>query len=262
MSRTLALVVEYDGTGYSGWQQQGELPTIQAELQKALEALTQRPTAVRGASRTDAGVHARGQVAAFDTETSIPPVGFERGVNRFLPPDIRVQRAWEVESGWQPRRVSRGKRYVYTYWEGASPSALDRHRAWHVRGRLDLAAMRRASRHLLGTHDFEAFRASGCVAKHAVRSMYGFRLERGGHRRIHLEVVGNAFVKNMVRIFAGTLAEVGLGRRSPDSIPQVLAGRDRALAGVTAPAHGLCLEEVVFDDRLPSRPDNDEHLGR
>lgn len=260
--RTIRLKVEYDGTDFAGWQLQGSLPTVQGVLQDAVSALTLEDARVRGASRTDAGVHARGQVAAFDVDhCRIPLIGFERGMNTHLPPSVVVRDLEEAPPGWDPRRTSRGKRYVYQYWEGRVASALERHRVWHVRGTLDLDAMVAASRVLLGTHDFESFRAAGCVAKHAVRTLYDVRVERGPDHRVDLWVVGNAFVRNMVRIIAGHLAEVGLGRRSPDSVAEALAARDRTRAGLTAPARGLTLQEVVYDDRLPPRPDDDRDLG-
>jgi len=131
---------------------------------------------------------------------------------------------------------------------------------WHVRGTLDLDAMREAAEPLLGTHDFESFRASGCMAKHAVRTVYGVHLARGPERRVDLTVVGNAFVRNMVRIIAGHLAEVGRGRRLPGSVGEALAARDRTRAGLTAPARGLTLDEVVYDGRLPPRPEPDRDL--
>lgn len=256
--RTLRLIVEYDGTDFAGWQEQGSLPTVQGALQDAVASMVQRPTRVRGASRTDAGVHARGQVAAFDVDDDrIPLVGFLRGLNTLLPPAVAVRAVDEAPPGWDPRRTSRGKRYVYAYWEGPTRPALERLRAWHVRGDLDLEAMAEAGRALLGTHDFESFRAAGCVAKHAVRTLYELRLDRGADRRVELTVVGNAFVRNMVRVIAGHLAEVGLGRRPVGSAAVALAARDRAAAGITAPAHGLTLDEVVYDDRLPPRPTDD-----
>lgn len=252
MNRTIRLILEYDGTAYAGWQQQAGLPTVQDELQKALSSLTgQENVVVWAASRTDAGVHARGQVAAVDVDGRLPPMAFERGTNHYLPPDIRVQSATEMEPGWNPRHASRGKRYRYRYRVGSAPSALDRHRCWHVRKDLNVSAMQEAAQHLLGTHDFEAFRATGCSAPHAVRTMYGFRLEPRPFRRLDLVVVGNAFVKHMVRIFAGTLAEVGLGKEPPEWVAEVLGSRDRTRAGMTAPPQGLVLEEVIYDDRLP-----------
>lgn len=252
--------VEYDGTAYAGWQRQAGGPvTVQGTLESALDAFTRETVRVRGASRTDAGVHARGQVMAFETDRDgIPPVGFERGLRSHLPRDIVVREAREVGEGWDPRRSSRGKRYVYTLYNAPHPSALLRDRAWWVRGALDLAAMREASRALVGTHDFEAFRAAGCVAKHAVRTVYAVELRAGAApRAVDLVVLGNAFVRNMVRILAGTLVEVGLGKRAPEEVEKALRSRKRARAGVTAPAAGLCLDEVIYDDRLPPRPKDD-----
>lgn len=253
--RTVRLVVEYDGTEFAGWQEQANLPTVQGALQDAVASMVQKPTRVRGASRTDAGVHARGQVAAFDVDDDrIPLLGFLRGLNTLLPPAVAVRAAEEAPPGWDPRRTSRGKRYVYTYWEGPVRPALERHRAWHVRGELELEAMTEAAQALLGTHDFESFRAAGCVAEHAVRTLYAVHVDRGPQQRVALTVVGNAFLRNMVRIIAGHLAEVGLGRRPVGSVAEALAARDRTRAGITAPAAGLTLDEVIYDDRLPPRP--------
>ncbi|MCA9549963.1 MAG: tRNA pseudouridine(38-40) synthase TruA [Myxococcales bacterium] len=262
--RTIRLVVEYDGTAFSGWQVQAGLQareTVQGALQEAVEKMTQVATRVRGASRTDAGVHARGQVAAFDTEKdSIGVLGFERGLTQLTPPQLVVRRAEEAPPGWDPKRSARGKRYRYSYWSDTTPTALERERAWWVRGRLDLERMQAAADHLLGTHDFEAFRSAGCSAQHAVRTMYDLKVEVGPWARVDLVVVGNAFCRNMVRIFAGTLAEVGLRRRAPEDVAEILASRDRTRGGVTAPGHGLCLEEVIYDDRLPPRPEDNRDL--
>jgi len=255
--RTLKLLVEYDGTDFAGWQIQAGQRTVQGTLQAAVETMTRVPSPVRGASRTDAGVHASGQVAAFDTEGTITALGFLRGLNRYLPADLVVHGVDEVTPGWDPKRNSRGKRYRYAYWTRPSPSALDRHRAWHLPRTLDLGAMRAGAEAFLGTHDFEAFRASGCVAKHANRTIYEVRVELAGPHRVHFVVVGNAFVRNMVRIMAGTLGEVGRGKRRPESVAAALGSRQRAEAGRTAPAHGLFLEEVVYDERLPPRPADD-----
>lgn len=258
------MVLEYDGTNFSGWQIQKGLPpqqTVQGAVEHAIERLTLEKTPVRGASRTDAGVHARGQVVAFETtKDTVPIIGFVRGLGQFLPRSIAVRRVDEVEPGWDPRRTSRGKRYRYTYWNDATPTALERNRTWWVRGELDLDAMAEAAQHLVGTHDFEAFRSAGCSAKHAVRTMYGLELRRGAYHRVELDVLGNAFCRNMVRIFAGTLCEVGVGKRTPEEVADILRSRDRTQGGVTAPPQGLCLEEVIYDDRLPPRPKNDIDL--
>ena len=262
--RTVRLVVEYDGTELSGWQvQEGPRspPTVQGHLEAALERLIGHRPRVRGASRTDAGVHARGQVAAFETASVIPLVGFERGLRSFLPPSIAVRRAEEAPPGWNPRRSARGKRYVYALWCDGNPIALDRHRTWWVRGRVDLDAMRAGAVELVGTHDFEAFRAAGCVARHAVRTLHAVDVRGEVPGRVDIVVLGNAFVRNMVRILAGTLVEVGLGKRSPSAVERALSSRRRADAGVTAPAAGLCLDEVIYDDRLPPRPPDDADVA-
>lgn len=262
--RTIKLILEYDGTGFQGWQIQRHLPderTVQGVLQKALAEMCRAPVRLKGASRTDAGVHARGQVAVFTTDRDrIPLVGFERGLTRMTPKHVCVRRAEEVEPGWDPKRTARGKRYVYTIWNDRNPSALDRDRAWWVTRALDLDRMRAAAAHLVGSHDFEAFRSASCVARHAHRRIYGIEVRPAHHRAVQIEVVGNAFVKNMVRIIAGNLAEVGYGAREPDDMKALLASRDRTQGGVTAPGHGLCLEEVIYDERLPPRPKDDADL--
>lgn len=256
--RTIRLVIEYDGTPFSGWQLQlgtDGAPTVQGALEAGLTELVKEPIRVRGASRTDAGVHARGQVAAFETtKDTLPLRAFERGLVAQLPPTVVVRKVELAEERWDPRRMSRGKRYRYTFWNDVAPTALERHRSWFVRTPLDLEAMQRAADRLLGTHDFEAFRSAGCDARHAVRTMYEIRVWRGEYARVHVDVVGNAFCRNMVRIFAGNLRDVGLRRRTPDDVGALLSSRDRASGAMTAPPQGLCLEEVIYDDRLPPRP--------
>ena len=216
---------------------------------------------MRGASRTDAGVHARGQVVAFDTQRDIPAIGFERGLRSHLPHDIVIRKAEDAPLDWDPRRRSRGKRYIYSIWNAPTPTALDRARTWWVRKALNVDRMASGGRVMLGTHNFEAFRAAGCVARHAVRTLYAVTLHSRGEGRIDLEVVGNAFVRNMVRIIAGTLCEVGTGRREPHDVEKALQSLRRSDAGVTAPPQGLCLDEVIYDERLPARPKDNIHLS-
>lgn len=263
--RTIKLTLEYDGTGFQGWQIQKHLApekTVQGCLQVALEQMCQAPVRLKGASRTDAGVHARGQVAVFTTDKDkIPLIGFERGLTRLTSKHVCVRRAEHVEDGWDPKRTARGKRYCYTIWNDPNPSALDRDRAWWVTRALELEPMREAAAHLIGAHDFEAFRSAGCVAKHAFRRIYDIQVRRGHHRTVEIEVIGNAFVRNMVRIIAGNLAEVGYGARTPDDVKATLESRDRTRGGITAPGHGLCLEEVIYDERLPPRPDDDADVA-
>lgn len=254
---TLRLVVEYEGTDFSGFVTQTVPPgvrTIQAELEAALRSLTGEAIRIRYASRTDAGVHARGQVIAFEVvRDDIPTVGYARGLTSKLPEAIVIRRAELAPEGFDPRREARGKRYRYRWWNDPQPSALERRTAWWVREPLDVEAMHAAAQAWLGEHDFSSFRASGCDAKHAVRRMHGFEVRRLDDARVELEVIGNAFVKNMVRIFAGTLRDVGRGRLTVADARRVLEARDRAATGMTAPPGGLCLEEVIYDDRLPPK---------
>lgn len=251
---TYRLIIEYDGTHLAGYQRQdgARVRTVQGELEAALARITKAPTPVRGASRTDAGVHALGQVVAFDLERPLPIAAFERGLNAELPRSIAVKSAALVEPGWNPKRSARGKLYRYTYWNERAPTALLRHRVWHVPLPLDAEAMHRAAQALVGTHDFQSFRSADCPARHGVRTMYRLEVRREGPAVV-FEVLGNAFCRNMVRIFAGTLRDVGLGRIDPESLPERLRARDRTAAGMTAPAQGLVLVEVIYDDRLPPR---------
>ncbi len=253
--RALSAVIEYDGTGFSGWQRQGEQRTVQRALEDALSAMCDETIRLRAASRTDAGVHARGQIIKFTTSRhKIPLYGFERGLNARLPRDIVVRKMVEVDPDWDPRGAARGKHYRYTLWHDPLPTALDRNRAWWVRGKLDLEAMQRGADRMVGTHDFEAFRSAGCASPHAVRTMYQVRVTRGERAYVHVDILGNAFCRNQVRIMVGTLREVADGRRAPEAVAHALATRVRADAGVTAPPEGLCLEEVIYDERLPPKP--------
>lgn len=253
--RSLSAVIEYDGTGFSGWQRQGEQRTVQRTIEDALSAMCDETIRLRAASRTDAGVHARGQVIKFTTSRhKIPLYGFERGLNARLPRDIAVRTMAEVDWDWDPRGAARGKHYRYTLWHDPLPTALDRARSWWVRGALDTDAMQRAADQMVGTHDFEAFRSAGCASPHAVRTMYEVKVTRGPRSFVYLDVLGNAFCRNQVRIMVGTLREVGGGRRAVESVGKALASRVRADAGITAPPEGLCLEEVIFDARLPPKP--------
>ncbi|MBK8013212.1 MAG: tRNA pseudouridine(38-40) synthase TruA [Deltaproteobacteria bacterium] len=262
--RTICLLVEYDGTQFSGWQVQrgaSNLSTVQGVIEATLERMIGSRVRVRAASRTDAGVHARGQVVAFENpRETIGLRGFERGLTSLLPPSVVVRHASEVENGFDPRRASRGKRYRYTFWNASTPSALDRDRSWFEPRTLDREAMREGAARLLGTHDFEAFRSAGCQARHAVRTMYQIDVTEGEYSRVYVDVLGNAFVRNMVRIIVGNLRDVGLGAKTPGDLEAILEARDRRQGGMTAPPHGLCLEEVIFDDRLPPRPHDDSDL--
>jgi tRNA pseudouridine38-40 synthase len=249
----LKLTLEYDGTRYVGWQVQPNGRSIQAELHQALSQLLGSEVEVTAAGRTDSGVHATGQVVSFDTERQLPLKAYWMGLNGLLPEDIAVVAAEEAPEGFDPRRWSRGKRYRYRVSNRRSRSPLRRHTHWEVFAPLDVEAMARAARHLEGRHDFSAFRAADCQAAHAVREVRRLTVEGTAGDAVSLVVEGTAFLKHMVRNLAGTLVEVGKGRRSEAWVAEVLAGRDRTRAGPTAPPQGLVLEEVFYGEGPPPR---------
>jgi tRNA pseudouridine38-40 synthase len=253
--RRIRLVVEYDGTDFGGWQRQRNAPSVQAEIEEAVFRMTGERTRVGGAGRTDAGVHALGQVASFTTTNMrIPIVGFRRGLNAYLPPTISVVAADEVPESFDPRRHAHGKLYRYRIWNADSRSPIERRTSWHMKTKLDHEAMARAAVHLIGDLDFAAFRAADCERQTTVRRLTRLAVDRpGGGPLITVEVEGNAFLKNMVRILVGTLYEVGRGAQPPEWIQRVLDGRDRTQAGQTAPPEGLFLVRVDYDLALPPR---------
>jgi tRNA pseudouridine38-40 synthase len=243
------LVIEYDGTRYVGWQVQPNGPSLQAEVERALATLRKVPVRVIAAGRTDAGVHALGQVVSFVEERPLPIEAYWKGMNALLPADIAVRAAGFEPDGFDARRSALGKRYRYRIENGGTRAPLSRLMAWQQFRPLDVAAMREAAARLVGRHDFAAFQAADCACDHAVRDLRRLDVigERGG--RIDCVVEATAFVKHMVRNLAGTLVEVGLGKRTPGSIDALLASGDRTKAGPTAPPQGLCLEEVFYPPR-------------
>jgi tRNA pseudouridine38-40 synthase len=251
------LVLEYDGTHYVGWQVQPNGPSIQAEVERALEALHKAPRRVIAAGRTDAGVHALGQVASFFDREPLPVKAYVQGMNALLPPDVAVRQAAIEADDFDARRSASGKRYRYRIENGPGRAPLSRHTAWQVFRPLDAAAMRAASVHLLGRHDFACFQAADCACPHAIRTIRRCEVtgETGG--RIDLTLEATAFVRHMVRNIAGTLCDVGLGKRTAESLRALLLTRDRNLAGPTAPPQGLCLEEVFYGEREPADADVD-----
>lgn len=249
----LKLTLEYEGTRYVGWQVQPNGPSIQSTLQEALGRLLGERVGVESAGRTDSGVHATGQVACFDTTRALPMKAYLMGLNGMLPPDIAVVAAVEVSPDFDPRRWSRGKRYRYRVSNRRTRSPLRRTTHWELFAPLDVEAMRRAATSLVGRHDFSAFRAADCQAKHAVREVRGVLVEGVSGDAVSFVVEGTAFLKHMVRNLVGTLVEVGKGRRPEAWVAEVLASRDRNRAGPTAPPQGLVLEEVFYGDGPPPR---------
>ena len=257
--RQIRLIVEYDGTSLCGWQRQANGPTVQGHLEEALARLLSHDAPVIGASRTDAGVHARGQVASFRTARPIPLHGIRRGLNSLLPRQIAVRDAAEVPDDFHPRFSATGKHYRYTILARPDRSPRWRDRAWHHPEPLSIEAMAAAAAPLLGEHDFAAFRAAGCTAATTTRRIDAIDLSLSAllpapdPELLVIDVRGNAFLRNMVRILVGTLAEVGAGRRPAGQVAEILASRDRTRAGITAPAHGLELMEVRYDGARPDR---------
>lgn len=252
--RRILLTVEYDGTNYAGWQRQINGLAVQQVLEEALQKATREPIVVTGASRTDAGVHARGQAVHFDTESSIPPEKFPFVLNTMLPPDVRVHAGREVPQGFHARFMTCGKRYTYRIVNSRHASAIRRNTHVHVPLPLDLASMQEAAGQLLGTHDFAAFQASGGTAKTTVRTIHSAELLRVGDELI-LTVEGDAFLYNMVRIIAGTLIEIGLGRRTVNAFSEAYETLNRLSLGVTAPPHGLELTEVRYPETAFCMPE-------
>jgi tRNA pseudouridine38-40 synthase len=248
---TCRLTIAYDGTGLVGWQRQPEGTSVQGLIEEALVRLTgaDRVT-VTGAGRTDAGVHARGQVASVALDTRLTPDDLQRGLNALLPPAVRVVGLETVEPDFHARFAAKAKRYDYHVIAGPVISPFDVRYAWHVPHALDLAAMRAALPALEGRHDFAAFQSTGSDIDGTVRTLHEVRLDDGpadgGSRRLVLSLTGDGFLRHMVRAIAGTLVEIGRGRWPPDHLAAVLASGDRAQAGPTAPAHGLFLVFVRY----------------
>lgn len=241
----LKLTLEYDGARFVGWQVQPNGRSVQEELEKAVGKLCGEAARVTGAGRTDAGVHARGQVASLRVLKALPLKAWTAGLNALLPQDLSCVRAEEAPEGFDARRWARGKRYIYYILQTPVRSPLQRGRAWEIRRPLDVAAMIAGAPQLVGTHDFSALRAADCPARTTVREIRELRVTSEG-ARIEIAVTATAFLKHMVRNIVGTLVEVGHGRRAPDSLAALLESRDRKLAGPTAPPHGLVLDEVYY----------------
>ena len=245
--KRILLTVEYDGTNYAGWQRQLNGLAVQQVLEETLQKATKERIVVTGASRTDAGVHALGQAVHFDTESRIPPEKYPFVLNTMLPRDVRVHTGREVPEGFHARFMTCGKRYTYRIVNSRHASAIRRNTHVHVPLPLDLAPMQEAARQLLGTHDYAAFQAAGGTAKTTIRTITKAELVQQGDEII-LTVEGDAFLYNMVRIIAGTLIEIGLGRRSVNAFSEAYETLDRLSLGVTAPPHGLELTKVYYPD--------------
>jgi tRNA pseudouridine38-40 synthase len=253
--RTLRLDLEYDGTNYHGWQVQPNAPTIQEKLEEALHPVLGERVRVTGAGRTDAGVHALGQVGHLRTASDREVGALFRGVNSLLPDDIVLKAVRETSPDFHARKSAQRKRYEYWIRNDPARSVFHHRFFWHVKVGLDLLKMRRAAGVLVGEHDFASFQASGGEpGRHTVRHLYLLEVEAVRQGVIRISAEGNAFLRGMVRIMAGTLVDVGRGRIPEEALPDILAAKDRTAAGKTAPGKGLFLNWVRYPDSLEQGP--------
>lgn len=241
------IVLEYDGMDFAGWQVQNDEPTIQQSVQDALESLLGHSAHVTGSGRTDSDVHALGQVGSFHTEVLRTAEQIRDGLNSYLPEGICCIDATSVSSEFHPRHTPHKKHYRYRFLNRKMRSPLRERQVWRVSRALDVDKMNQAAQYLQGTHDFSSFRASGCGATHTTRTLESATVTRI-EDEVHLDVWGKGFLRHMVRIMAGTLLEVGLGRAEPAWVQQVLIEKSREAGGITAPGHGLTLMEVQYEE--------------
>jgi tRNA pseudouridine38-40 synthase len=245
--RNILLTLQWDGTAFSGWQFQNAQRTVQGELTAALERMVRHPVKPTASSRTDAGVHGAEVPVTFETNRPIPLPNFVKGLNTALPDDVSILAAREIPLGWRARDMAVAKTYTYRLQLGPRRALSERY-AWSLkRDDFDLDAVREAASHLIGEHDFSAFRAALCDAKSTRRCIHSLEVLRDDTDLVSLVITGNAFLRNMVRIIAGTLVDVGLKRRPATWVAEVLAAGDRRRSGQTAPARGLTLTKVHFE---------------
>ena len=250
--RNIKLLLSFDGTGYAGWQKQKSEETIQGVIENRLQVMTGEYTCLHGAGRTDAGVHALGMVANFETEAEIPCTGFVRGLNSLLPDDIRVLDAEEADRDFHARRSARAKTYWYHLTNGPVQLPTERLYCAHVFAELDFEAMQDGFGYLIGTHDFSSFEGTGSrdpelAGRGAVRTIMEAGIMTAGEGNYKRFVItGDGFLRHMVRNIVGTMLEVGQGRLLPSEIVSILAARDRSAAGPTAPARGLFLKQILY----------------
>jgi len=233
--RNIKLTIEYDGTAYHGWQVQARDITIQEVIEKALSTMTQEKIRLAGSGRTDAGVHALGQVANFKTASKIPADGFFAGLNSLLPDDIVITACEEVDDDFHARFSAKIKTYQYRIFNRPSAVAIGRQYAWHIRKKLDMDAMQQAAEHIIGTHDFASFEGTGSPRDHSTRTVIHAEFAETEDGYLLFEITANGFLRYMVRNLVGTLADVGLLKTTPDEFKQILKAKNRDLAGATAP---------------------------
>lgn len=247
MEKNVKLEIEYDGTNYSGWQKQKytDVKTIQGTIEKAIQKATKEDIDLIGCGRTDAGVHAVTYIANFKTYSTIPGKKFKYAINRFLPEDIMILKSKEVSMDFHSRFDCIAKTYVYRILNKPCFSPIQRKYSYHVRDKLNIEFMIEASKFLIGTHDFNAFKKPGGNVKSTVRTIKDINILKNNDI-VEIHVFGDGFLHNMVRIIAGTLIEIGLEKRKPKDIFIILQSKDRCKAGICAPSRGLYLKEVCY----------------
>jgi tRNA pseudouridine38-40 synthase len=246
MTKNIKITVEYDGTNYHGWQRQRDDATIQGEIEKALLTMTGKKISLTAAGRTDAGVHAFGQVANFRCDKDWEPEVFRKGLNGLLPDDIVIRECQEVGASFHARYDVKSKIYHYRILNRPVPAAISRYFSWFIAKPLDVAGMRSAIAFMLGQQDFKAFEGSGSPRTHTVRHVMAAELKTEAGGQIVFGIEADGFLRFMVRNIVGTLVAIGLCKLSPEDFRRILNSRDRRNAGVTAPAHGLMLMEVKY----------------
>ncbi|HQM97357.1 MAG TPA: tRNA pseudouridine(38-40) synthase TruA [Clostridia bacterium] len=246
MLKNILLIIEYCGKNYAGWQRQLNGVSVQEKIENAIQELTGQKININGSGRTDAKVNAIGQCANFKMDCSIPPSNFAMALNSILPEDIRIIESLEVDMDFHARYSATGKYYRYTILNRRMPSAIYKHTTCHIKQPLDVDKMIRASSYFIGEHDFCGFMSAGSNIKKTVRTIYSLDITQDGSL-IFIDIKGNGFLYNMVRIIAGTLAEVGKGSIPVDEVGAILLSCDRSRCGPTLKASGLCLMEVYYD---------------
>ncbi len=243
--RNIKLLIEYDGSKYFGWQKQPNAITIQEVVVKAIEELTKEKIELIGSSRTDSGVHAKGFIANFKTNTKIPAEKYREAINVKLPDDIIILKSEEVQEEFHARYFAKGKTYSYTIYNDDVSLAIGRQYALHRKDRLNIDDMKDACKYIIGKHDFECFKSVGGSAKTSVRTISELYIETYD-KYIKIYITGDGFLYNMVRIIVGTLLDVGRGKIAPKQIRDIIDSKDRTKAGICVPARGLVLEKVYY----------------
>ncbi len=246
--RNIKLTIMYDGKDFNGWQKQPNKLNIQGTIEKVISEMTGEEIELNASGRTDAGVHSFGQVANFKTNSKIPIDKFPIAINSKIKKSIVITNAEEVEERFHSRYNCKKKTYRYIIDNSEFPTPMYRYLEYHIPNKLNIEAMKKAAKYFEGEHDFKAFKSSGTSSKSSVRTIYKAEIKKTENNRIYIELTGNGFLYNMVRIIAGTLVEVGLGKIKPEEIKTIIESKDRQKAGKTLPAHGLYLMNVNYKD--------------